>query len=101
MSFDHTIYHAQNQCSCTGLERLIRAQTCPNGHIIRVYRDNFRQYRAVAFKTPAHKVGYAGMAWDILGQLRYKEACPAMRHCPGYAAMLAVMESLKIVVYDA
>lgn len=101
MSLDHTVYHAQNRCSCTGLERLVRVFTWTDGRIFRVYRDNFSQYRIVSFKSLAHAVGYAGLVLGSDGYIKHKEVCPAMRHGPPYVVMVALLRSLKIVVRDA
>lgn len=76
---DQTVYHAQGLCKYTGLERLHRRHVLPNGHVIRVYLDNFRQHRIVVFKSHAHKLGYAGLCLDVHGYTRHFECAPAMQ----------------------
>lgn len=77
--FDHSVYNAQNECSETGYETLAHSLQMPDGVTIRVYVDNFKQVRAVAFKSPAHKVGYSGVLLNVDGSERWKTTAPAMR----------------------
>lgn len=75
-----SVYAAQNQCNMTGLERLVKSQTMPDGNHIRLFLDHKGKYRIVAFKSRAHKVGYSGVLVQADGEIHYKETCQSMRH---------------------
>lgn len=70
--FDHSVYNAQNECSETGYETLAHSLTMPEGPCIKVFIDNFKQVRIVAFKSDAHKVGYSGLLLNADGTERWK-----------------------------
>lgn len=95
---DQTVYHAQSQCSYTGTERLHRVRTLPNGHVIRVYLDNFHQWRAVVFKSMAHHKGYAGLCLDSLGHVRHYECAPAMVAYNASQVLSSFLRSIDIKV---
>lgn len=95
---DSSVYHALSQCKCTGLERLHRRIVLDDGHVFRVYLDNFGQYRGVLFKSSAHKLGYAGVALDPHGYVRLADVCPAMRDTDALAAIVALLRQLGIAV---
>lgn len=93
---DKTVYHALNQCSMTGLERLVRQATMPEGPHIRLYRDHKGKHRIVAFKTDAHRVGYSGVLVQADGEIHYKETCRTMRGRATTRQLQAVLTSWGI-----
>lgn len=92
--FDHSVYNAQNECSETGYETLARLLQYPDGTVVRVYRDNFGQVRAVAFKSAMHKVGYSGLLLNVDGTEKWKNTAPKMRGNNTTRTLAAIIVSL-------
>lgn len=94
--FDHTVYNALNGCNETGLERLYSCQILPDGGVIRVYLDNFGQYRAVVFKSEAHSVGYSGVLLNTDGSVRWMHTALHMRGKATTRQLCCYMSSIGI-----
>ena len=94
--FDHSVYNAQNECSETGYEVVAYSLKLPDGKVLRVFRDNFGQYRAVAFKSAMHKVGYSGVLLNADGSAKWKTTAPSMRGQNTTRQLVAFMVSLGI-----
>jgi len=85
-----SVYAALNQCSTTGLERLVKQATMPDASVIRLFKDHKGWHRVVGFKSVAHSVGFSGIIVMPDGEIYYKETCPAMRG-KGYTRQLQAM----------
>lgn len=94
--FDHSVYAALNGCSETGLEKPHKYEVFPNGEIVRVYVDNFGQYRAVVFKSEAHTVGYSGVLLNVDGSVRWMFTDSAMRGKGTTRQLCCYMSSIGI-----
>lgn len=96
-----SVYAAQNQCDMTGLERLVKSQTMPDGNHIRLFLDHKGKYRIVAFKSRAHKVGYSGVLVQADGEIHYKETCPSMRGAGTTRKLQALLTAWRIRWYPS
>lgn len=77
--FDKSVYAALNGCSETGLESVVTEQLLPNGHIVSVYVDNFKQYRITIATSGAPESGYSGVLLNVDGSIRWMHTRPDMR----------------------
>lgn len=71
-----TIYAALNQCTTTGLERLIRAEQLPNGQWIRLFKDHKAWHRIALFESDAPDSGISGVIVEPSGEIHYKQTAP-------------------------
>lgn len=94
--FDKSVYAALNGCSETGLEQLLIEQVLPTGQIVRVFVDNFKQYRAVIFQSNAPESGYSGVLLNIDGSIRWMHTRPDMRGHKATRQLCAFMTSVGV-----
>lgn len=71
-----TIYNALNQCSTTGLERLVKSETLPDGKQIKLYSDHKGFHRIVLFLDNAPDSGVSGVIVQPDGEIYYKQTAP-------------------------
>ena len=88
-----TIYAALNQCSTTGLERLVRSIPYPDGKLVEVYRDHKGLHRVVLFEGVAPMRGVSGLIVLPDGEVYYKETAPQCRG-NNYTRILQVVLTL-------
>jgi hypothetical protein len=88
-----TIYNALNQCSTTGLERLVKSEDTPDGKQIKLYKDHKGFYRIVLFGSNAPDSGLSGVIIQPDGEVYYKQTAP---HAQGnnYTRMLQAQLTL-------
>lgn len=94
--FDKSVYAALNGCSETGLEQLLIEQVLPTGQIVRVFVDNFKQYRAVIFQSVALDSGYSGVLLNVDGSIRWMHTRPDMRGHNTTRQLCAFMTSVGV-----
>jgi hypothetical protein len=94
--FDKSVYAALNKCSETGLEKPHKQELFPNGQIVRVYVDNFKQYRAVIHESVAHSEGYSGVLLNPDGSIRWMNTAAYMRGHGTVKQLLGYMSSIGI-----
>lgn len=94
--FDHTVYGALNECSETGLEKLHKFERLPNGQTVRVYVDNFKQYRAVICDSDAPTSGYSGVLLNPDRTIRWMHTRYDMRGSSTVRQLLGYMTSIGI-----
>lgn len=94
--FDHTVYAALNGCSETGLEKPHKVERLPNGQIVRVFVDNFQQYRATISESEAPETGYSGVLLNPDGSVRWMHTRADMRGCRATRHLCAYMSSIGI-----
>lgn len=68
-----SIYSALNQCTTTGLERLVKSETLPDGKQIKLYRDHKGYHRIVLFLDSAPDSGVSGVIIQPDGEVYYKQ----------------------------
>lgn len=71
-----TIYNALNQCTTTGLERLVKASNFLEGKRVELYKDHKGWHRIVLFLDNALEVGVSGVIVQPDGEIYYKETAP-------------------------
>ena len=71
-----TIYNALNQCTTTGLERLDKTTTTPDGKRIELYSDHKGWHRIVLFVDNAPDSGISGVIVKPDGEVYYKQTAP-------------------------
>jgi hypothetical protein len=85
-----TIYNALNQCSTTGLERLVKSETMPDGKQIKLYKDHKGFHRIVLFLDSAPDSGVSGVIIQPDGEVYYKQTAPHAQG-NGYTRMLQAL----------
>lgn len=68
-----TIWNARNQCSTTGYELEIRSQVCPDGKVVKLFRDHKGWHRIALFADSAPDSGMSGVIVMPCGEVYYKQ----------------------------
>lgn len=94
--FDKSVYAALNGCSETGLEQVLIEQVLPTSQIVRVFVDNFKQYRVVIFQSIALDSGYSGVLLNVDGSIRWMNTRPDMRGANTTRQLCAFLTSVGV-----